>query len=163
MQTIETVDVEGVIKEWAATYPGLTGPTGAISAGLHLTTPRSPASGAIGQIRVTSRTPTDLWDTARINVRIKASGGTGGAVAQASRAGRALVEALSELSGQPTLVQTALGDWIRIVTVADISGPAPVGEGTGGEVTYAVDATICCQPTTAPYGAGPYGVGTYGG
>jgi hypothetical protein len=160
--TIETVDAEGTFKAWATAYPGLTGTGGAISAGLHQLDARSPAKGAVAQYRVTARTPGDTWDQIRYSVQVRSVGGTGGALAQASLGARRLVEALSTLAGQPAVVQTALGEWVRIVTSADISGPTLTGV-ANGQVTYSVDATLCCQPIGPPYGTGLYGTGPYGG
>lgn len=149
MTLIETVDAEGAVRAYLATVAGLTGPGGAIAAGVHQSPGRSPARGAVAEFDVSSRTPDDTEDEFRVSFRIKAIGGAAGAKAQAQLGGRRLVEALGEMSGNGVVVQTALGEWVRILTTADISGPAWTGD-VGGESTYTVDATLCCQPATAP-------------
>lgn len=142
---IEAVDVEGAVRAYLTGVPGLCGAGNPVRAGFHLGNPRSPSAGVIGGIEVgTPRTVDDTVDTARVTVRLRAVGSEDGARGTCETAARATANALNALNGVGAVVTTARGDAVRVVTV-QAGGPAIVGD-VGGEVTYAVDATVVCQP-----------------
>lgn len=148
MTVIEAVDVEGAVKAYLAGYPGLTGPGNPLAGGIHLGHPRLPAVGAIGEIRSgPSRAIDDTWDQARIEVYVRAAGKAARSVAESGC--RAVAVALLAVCGPQPVVQTARGDWVKILRIGNGSGPSIAGD-LGSEVVYVFDCDVQCQPATGP-------------
>lgn len=145
MSQILLVDAEGAAKVYLHSYPGLCGAGNPLANGIHLGKARSPSKGAIGELQVSSRTPTDISDDVRIQVRVKAVGSEGGARALAERACRKVAEAILALTGSGVTVTTSQGDLVRLLVAGDPQGPVFTGD-LGGEATYTFDALIRCQP-----------------
>jgi hypothetical protein len=146
MPQIEAVDVEGAIRAYITSYPGLTGTGNPLSGGVHLGKPRLPAEGAIGEMQIiTPRRLDDIEDTARVSFRVTAVGEQGRAREVAERGCRALVEAIRALDGAPVTVTTRRGDEVKLLFGDDSSGPTFGGE-SGGSSTYLCDATFSLQP-----------------
>ena len=146
----DVVDVEGAMRAWINAYPGLCGRGNPLTNGVHIADVRSPSSGAIAQQTLTpGGRIDDITHTARMSWEIRAVGSEEGARLAAGRAARALAQALLTLSGAAVTVTTKAGELVRILVVDNVQGPAMSGE-SGGQVRYAVDATVVAQPGAEP-------------
>lgn len=150
MPQIEAVDVEGAVRTYLTSYPGLTGTGTPLAGGVHIGKPRIPATGAIAEMEVTTpRRLDDTTDDARIAFRVIAAGSEQRAREIAETACRALAVAVRALDGAPVVVQTRRGAWVRLLMAGESSGPTFGGE-SGGTALYLFDATFSCQPGAAP-------------
>jgi hypothetical protein len=144
--TVVLVDVDGAIRALINAIPGLTGPGAVLANGVHHGA-RSPSQGVWAELRGPStRQPNDVADQPRITIAVKAVGSKTdpGAYSRAERAARALAVAIGETHGI-RVVTTALGETVRIVSIADLQGPVYAGE-EGGEQTWILDFIVTAQP-----------------
>jgi hypothetical protein len=165
MPVVEAVDVEGAVRVYVNTYPGLTGDGNPLANGVHIGKARSPARGAIAELEaIGPRALTDISDDARVTFRVHAVGSERGAREVAEYAARKLAEAVLALSGAQVAVQTRQGEWVRLIVAGRSAGPTFTGD-VNGRCTYTFDATFVCQAVSSDsplYGAGLYGAGLYG-
>lgn len=146
MPQIAAVDVEGAVRAYVNSYPGLTGAGAPLPSGVHLGKRRSPSKGAAADMEVIAPvTLDDTTHTARVAFRVRAVGSEDGARYQAGFACRKLAEAVRALSGRSVVVTTGMGEQVRLLVAADSAGPSFGGD-LGGEAAYLFDATFVCQP-----------------
>lgn len=146
MSAVSLVDIDGAIRAWVNSIPGLTGAGNPLVNGAHFGA-RSPSQGAWAELRgVVTRQPSDVADIPRYAIAIKAVGSKqdSGAYYAASKAALALARAVIEKHGVG-IVTTARGEQVRIIGTGDANGPTYAGN-EGGEETWLIDFAIVCQP-----------------
>lgn len=150
MPNVELVNIEGAVLAYLKAYPGLTGPAGPLSGGIHMSAPKIPSTGAIGHLgSVVFRRVDDIVDTASVTFDVQAVGGEQRAREVAETGARALAMACRALTGAQVVVQTRGGDWVRLLVAGDSTGPTFTGE-AGGQAVYSLTCTFLAQPATAP-------------
>lgn len=158
------VDIDGAVRTWINSIPGLCGRGNPIANGVHVGG-RSPMPGAwIEILGPSSRSISDVADQPRIGFLVKAVGGKvdGGAYALAERAARLLARAIADQHGIG-VVTTGLGEQVRLIACTDVQGPVYSGE-QDGQQTFTVDCVMTAQTpadtSAADAAAVASGVGT---
>lgn len=150
MTAVDFVNIEGAVLAYLQSYPGLTGPSGALPGGVHMSAPRVPSTGAIGHLdAVVQRRTDDITDTSTLSLAVRAAGKEQRAREVAEAGARALATACRALTGSSAVVQTRGGEWVRLLVAGETSGPVFTGE-SGGEAIYSVTCVFAAMPATAP-------------
>jgi hypothetical protein len=144
--SVDVVDIEGAMRTYLTSYPGLCGAGNPVLNGVHMGQVRSPSRGAVAQqTLIAPRTTDDTTDDARFTYSVRAVGSEQGAREVAEHAARALARALHALDGNNVTVTTRRGEQIKLLVAGSVAGPTSAGD-LGGECAYRVDVTVRAQP-----------------
>jgi hypothetical protein len=134
-------DLEGALRTWVDTQPGQAT---YLANGVQLSTPRSPAQGAVSTCEVTGDAgSSNLADRRTVDFRVLAvgeRGGRGQALAGAQWLARTLPKCRDQVVATPSGAEQ-----VRLLAVVDVGGPLYSGN-VGGRVQYTVSCTVVAQP-----------------